>query len=92
MTKVQILKNKFGAEFEKLFGEWANDQWLHAAMDEYAKQKGIAFNVWLGANYDFNDFEQSWGKFWTIDENVNDGFDKIDINQLWDEFLKTNPE
>ena len=37
-NKEEILERSFGARFTELFGQWAKDQWLHAAMEDYAKE------------------------------------------------------
>lgn len=42
-TKEEILKENFGPGFEEFFGVWAKDMWLHAAMDDWAKQRAIGF-------------------------------------------------
>lgn len=87
MTKEEI----YNKHLEKI--DWSLSvgeiiQCFYNAMDQYAKEQSMAFHTWLMDNYDYNEFNKKWGKFWEIDEGVNEGFDSIEPEKLYQAFLE----
>lgn len=77
-----------GGFWQSYIREDATAVFIKEAALAVAKQEAIGFAEWLGANYDFNEFEQKWGKFWEDTETGNNGFDAIEISELYQMYIK----